>query len=111
MTMTDSELEAIKACCDAATPGPWEVRQSSICHPWTIGPVGRYAVGECFDQKGADGKPRYDAEANAALMAHAREDIPALLAEIERLKLGPRPVPYGRPWLTLQGEIDDGAGG
>lgn len=53
--MSDGRLEQIQARAAAATPGPWEA--------WDTG----------------------DPSANATFAAHAREDIPALLEEIDRL--------------------------
>ncbi len=59
-----ADLEAIKRRCEAATPGPWT----------TLGAVV------------ADGSSCLDDRArNAEFIAHAREDVPALLEAVERL--------------------------
>ena len=97
------DLDAIEARVRAATPGPWERR---------IGPREGYSIKEkakymrgCAIDNGeplqvliADSdRPGIDylvpaltgdgplAEANAEFIAHAREDVPALVAEVRRL--------------------------
>jgi hypothetical protein len=54
--MTKEELDAIRKRCEKASPGPWYVVNIDKSKP------------------------------NAEFMAHAREDIPKLLEEIERLR-------------------------
>lgn len=54
--MTQQRLAEIEARCEAATPGPWKPKRDFLS--W---------------------------DCNAAFIAHARQDIPALLAEVERL--------------------------
>lgn len=89
--LTDAELDAIEALCDAATPGPW------TCDPrgrvvFATGAKTRIAAVESLD--GPDG-PRVpgrqadrarERRANGQLMANAREDVPRLLAEVRRLR-------------------------
>jgi len=53
-------LETIKARCEAATPGPWKVQGNKV-----------------FTTR---------SDPDAELAAHAREDIPRLIAEIEQLR-------------------------
>jgi hypothetical protein len=69
--MTDEELSAIKARAEAATEGPWEVGHR--CEIYTR----HYAVGPIGD---------FWEPADARFTANARADIPALLAEVERLR-------------------------
>lgn len=83
--MTD-RIDEISARCDQATPGPWEDRHS-IPNPVII-----YSNHMYDDQIactfGCDdyGAARYhQALSDAAFIANAREDIPYLLGEIERL--------------------------
>jgi hypothetical protein len=66
--MTEDKLKEIRARCEAATPGPWGVRidKDSLFPVQYSGWVG------------------YE-NADAEFIANAREDIPMLLAEIERL--------------------------
>lgn len=73
--MTDDErIETIRKRAEAATPGPWDAGLRSVC-------------GEAFGEEGLwewfGASPR---EHDADFIAHAREDIPWLLAEVERLR-------------------------
>lgn len=69
--MTDEELNAIEARCKAATPGPW------------LGDSGRDIV----VRDGGDWVSVFDYKApNAEFIAHARADLPGLLAEVRRLQ-------------------------
>ena len=83
--MTDERLAEIKARADAATPGPWE-RNNLAGRPERevfAGDelIGDFGVGGWEDDEGAD-----RVEINAEFIAHARQDIPDLLAEVERLR-------------------------
>lgn len=69
------DLEAIKAGCEAATPGPW-VNTGGRFPKINGGPIGGCDVATLFFADGAD----------AAFIAAAREDVPALVAEVERLQ-------------------------
>jgi hypothetical protein len=71
--MTPEQLAAIKARADAATAGPWFVIKSRDVFSGVIAP-GVETIGMDFEK-----------DANAKFTAHAREDIPALVAEVERL--------------------------
>ena len=93
--MTD-RLEEIRARAEAATPGPWRWRgllaakgseQTYAGYPQRV--FGRNTdpvdtspalIAETFDGHSDTAPP------NADFIAHAREDIPYLLAEIERLR-------------------------
>lgn len=86
--LTPEALAEIRKRAEAATPGPWEPRDPDW---WQledpdyadktdgIQAAGRSIMGTC------DGCPagKYD---DAVFIAHARTDIPALLAEVERLR-------------------------
>jgi hypothetical protein len=101
--MTIEELKAIRERCDAATPGPWRyVESDGWCNPVP-------ADGTCAHEEGSNccldcddwrvsapafiDTPRplnngsYDGlrDEDALFAVHAREDVPALLAEVERL--------------------------
>src|SRR5262249_30843555 len=81
--MTDDELKAIRARCDAATPGPWKSYIEGRDHE----------SGSDFIMTGEGAARGTDIELFRATHAAqdfippARQDIPALLAEIERLRL------------------------
>lgn len=78
--MTDTELTVIERRAQAAMPGPWHL---AIC---------------CDEYGGVDGRSNIEvgaidvaddvADNDADFIAHAREDTPALIAEIRRLRQG-----------------------
>jgi hypothetical protein len=79
--------ESIRQRLEAATPGPWfHYKAARLRKQFAGGPVDEVSVGPGgptvvpwigFD--GADGTKK-SKRANAAFIAHARQDIPALLA-------------------------------
>jgi hypothetical protein len=70
--MTEQELQAIEALAAAATPGPWTVVDEDYLKPTIIGGDN---VGDGYVIRSAD----------AAFIAAARTDVPALVAEVRRL--------------------------
>jgi len=83
--MSDERLAEIKARVEAATPGPWE-RNNLAGRPEREVFAGDYLIGDFGvggwkDDEGAD-----RVEINADFIAHARQDIPGLLAEVQRLR-------------------------
>ena len=70
--MTEEELARIEALANAATPGPWETYGSDR-YGWRV-----------------DGPPDTDegriSEENARFIAAARDAVPALVAEVRRLR-------------------------
>lgn len=79
--MTKEELAEIKRRCEAATPGTWtsyiEGRDHSAGTSFIMTGSGE-SRGEDIELSGATG-------ADQDFIAHTRQDIPRLLAEIERL--------------------------
>jgi len=73
--MSEIDLAAIKARCDSATDGPWTDRRRtpSRCDILRDGNV-HFRIADDV---------RND---NAAFIVHARADVPALVAEVERLR-------------------------
>lgn len=80
-TIGKINLEEIKARCEAATEGPWVVNEEAFfevwIHPQTamiarLSPQDDFSFGKtsCFR--------------NATFIAHARQDIPALLELVEK---------------------------
>jgi hypothetical protein len=78
------DLDDIKARAEAATPGPWfpdegkakvynHAGEVAWCRDVVSRGHGAYAIGG-------------QNSANARFTAHAREDVPALIAEVERLR-------------------------
>ena len=72
------DLEAINARTLAASPGPWIRERSGVIIEIQSG---RFIAAE-------DGieDPFYAGEPDGEFVAHAREDVPALVAEVERLQ-------------------------
>lgn len=95
--MTSEELAAIKARAEAATPGPWkrsdEESGDYYAPGWSVeAPI---EVGSMSLAVSIDDKP------DAEFIAHARTDVPALVAAVEDLR-----------WLlSVIGEQQDGAWG
>jgi len=73
------DLDAIEARVNAATPGPWWVEQ--------VGDFGdKSAVIECVRWRGYLNTLHLGEDTpTAEFIAHAREDVPALVAEVRRL--------------------------
>ena len=75
--LTTDEIEAIKARCERATAGPWksfiETRE-------------KISGSEFIQTGGEDIYLTGATEADQDFIAHARQDIPRLIAEIERLR-------------------------
>lgn len=71
------DLDAIEARANAATPGPWG-HYSTGSYVYAT----RTKVCQLEDPWIANGNQRND----AAFIAHAREDVPALIAEVRRLR-------------------------
>ena len=93
--MPELDLDAVKALCDAATPGPWERYAGSPKTRYIVAPnvehidvdeadwgpeVGNVlAVGTLHD-------PRAWRYADVEFIAQSRTLVPALAAEVERLR-------------------------
>ena len=73
----DADLDAITARAEAAPPGPWDTEEPGpyVQGVWALDPEGRR-----FDVA------RWMEPAVARFIAHARTDVPALVAEVERLR-------------------------
>lgn len=82
--MTDAELKAIeeRATHENLSPGPWTVEWANVTSGDVVGPVDPGP-----NWGGRAQYSRWDAE----FIAHARSDVPALLAEVRRLQaeIGP----------------------
>lgn len=98
--MTDDELAAIRARTEAATPGPWDavklydVTDTTYIEGCDFGFNGDINVeveraGLEYPEWvmiGPESPQQKQIHADAEFIAHARTDIPALLAEVERLR-------------------------
>lgn len=72
--LTDADLQAIKERAEKATPGPWKVGRQSPNGACNVGTINGLLTAQTTDGS------------NAEFIAHAREDVPKLLAEVERLR-------------------------
>lgn len=99
--MTDDELNEIEKRANAAAPGPWEDAEASV---WEHGQrvvdevfvrrpgdniaVASQILNPCADPRNVPSQDTaaFIAQDTAAFIAHAREDVPALIAEVRRLK-------------------------
>lgn len=91
MTLTNADLDAWERLAEAATPGPWRMQTAACDHPdadehVAIKGGGRLVV------------PCVEEPADAALIAAARLAIPALVAEVRRLR-----AEVERPWIGCPG--------
>jgi hypothetical protein len=87
--MTDAELDAVEARANAATKGPWRVDEMDM---YIFGGDGHMVASNCPTEDrwqvrgaGAEGsgqRPAGSQDANAEFIAKAREDVPALVAEL-----------------------------
>lgn len=92
--MTDGELTAIEARCNAATPGPWTFAHGGLPGDdgWSLRSDNAAAdvvklVAECWPCSIHGGqKHREELRFNGDFIAHARTDVPALIDEVKRLR-------------------------
>ena len=88
--MNEQELQAVKERAEKATVGPWKVYQdefstmigSEVIHPQLN--EGLPVVTEAHYDDETIGI--YINDNDSKFIVHAREDVPALIAEVERLK-------------------------
>ena len=81
MTLDNAQLEVIRKRTEAATEGPWKWEGDKFGDIVVYSPVNRGFHNNGGEIAEMDCGSRLDAE----FIAHARSDVPALLAEIERL--------------------------
>jgi hypothetical protein len=76
--MTDEELNAIEARANAASPGPWRrARNVELVEA---------PDAECVSIAGSNNCDHIQGSVDMDFIAHAREDVPALVAEVRRLR-------------------------
>lgn len=94
--LTESDLNAIEARCEAATAGPWRMSPASAASdkPARV-TTSQMVRGYARDRRDigivceiTDGAGRFDdqLDADANFIAAAREDVPRLVAEVRRLR-------------------------
>ncbi len=104
------DLEAIKARIEAATTGPWthEIGEYSGDN-WLIGSLylgtgldnNTHTVHVTTDHIHASELWGEGAGGDADFIAHAREDVPALVAEVERLQAEAEAVREKVEWYDM----------
>ncbi|MGR6904981.1 hypothetical protein [Lysinibacillus sp. BSL11] len=101
--MNQEQLNAIKERVAKATPGPWEIDRNSddsdfITDIW-------------FNQDGdhveVHDKSIFQSVLNAKFIACARDDVPALVAEVERLREALQTIAEHNIFTTPQVDIKD----
>jgi hypothetical protein len=77
--LSEEYLAEVQARCDAAPPAPWRVdNDSTDLNRWVTDATGLMEIN--LGYRGNNN------QAEAAFTAHARTDVPALLAEVARLR-------------------------
>ena len=97
--MTPAELKEIEDRANAATPGPWSPKHiySALRHLDKNIDVDSYcwecqaALDKEFSEESADenieeSRCKYPFAKDSSFVAHAREDVPKLIAEVKRLQ-------------------------
>lgn len=82
MSLTEAELAAIAARCDAATPGPWEVWNARM----DLNRIDVSAYINCVGSRELWMQDGYMRAVDARFVAHAREDVPKLLAALREAR-------------------------
>lgn len=83
--MTEEQLAAIKARCEAAIPGPWFIAGDSSGLAMELQTSPDWSKGTVIWSSG-HGEYAHPDDATGEFIRAAREDVPALLAYIEELE-------------------------
>jgi hypothetical protein len=84
--MSKLDLDAIEARCEAASPGPWTAKLGRTTDWIADGRCGGISDANGEEIITTDSGVYGPEEADAAFIAAARTDVPALLAEVRRLR-------------------------
>lgn len=100
--LTQQEFDAIAARAAGATPAPWRVEPDSRPDVYCDSRLRSGYFGDgglcTFSKYGEAWGQDYENLTDAEFVAHAREDIPALLAEVARLWKLQEPSQPDRHW-------------
>ena len=81
------DLDAIKGRVERAMPGPWVLTERPWGgQPWRISRAATRRHPELYVAEVSQDCPEGYAYDNASFLAHAREDVASLVAEVERLR-------------------------
>jgi hypothetical protein len=91
--LTPAQLEEIEARANAATPGPWKRCSANEARPegcscglvWSI-PIDIPIIDVRMRGDDMAHPPQQEEHANGLFVAAARADVPALVAEVRRLR-------------------------
>lgn len=85
--LTPSDLEKIEQRAAKASAGPWTIELWNIGHrDWNVDAPGARDIATLNGSDGHDEPTEYPSEENAAFIAHARTDIPSLIASHRKLQ-------------------------
>ena len=93
--MNEQELQAIEERANKASTAPWIVEAGPYSgRDWMIGSIAMFLGASCWDDKCYTvttnqvhaSELEGDAKTDADFIAHAREDVPALIAEVRELR-------------------------
>lgn len=103
--MNEINLQAIEARAKSAQAGPWLVCSAEdAADGLPVAFFGRGAGPKDVAVR-SDGPPSGTADDDAAFVAHAREDVPALVAEVRRLRRALEYVARPCSWGCAPGEV------
>ena len=86
--ITDEQLKKWRALADAATPGPWLIDEAESCigDVFSLIEIGGIPFNDTISTVGSEGERYVFNLPDAKLIAAAREAVPALIDEVERLR-------------------------
>lgn len=106
LSKTELDLQAIRERCEAATLGPWRAGRPDMATYVDGSPSKWVYAGDKYIaiSSGYQIEPWEQVIDNAEFIAQARTDIPALLAEVERLQARIAQLEQERRWVpTTEG--------
>lgn len=81
LMLNETEMQEIEKRCEAATPGPWKT-----INYWNVYTSPKDGIGVMVASTEHTGGDREEEAINADFIAHARQDIPALLSTVRELQ-------------------------
>lgn len=83
--LNKEQLDEIKARVEKATPGEWFYDSYTVCTDEVFDDEGNLVETVTLDYADRHGDVHFKKETDAQFVAHARQDVPALIEEVERL--------------------------
>ncbi|GEM_PF-2276756 len=97
--MNKEQLNAIKERVAKATPGEWFYDSYTVCTDEIFDGDGGLIETVTIDYADRHGDVHSKEETDAQFVAHARQDVPALIAEVERLREALLLIQNSDTWL------------